>query len=256
MKIRCIAFSQPGPTKIRNEDCVLIAGQIQQGAIRDEQVIQFQGNGTMVFAVADGMAGSPFPHRGSHLLLEILDESFNINSSLHESFRNRMHSVQDTLVARARRGKCHGSAATLAGVALSGDELQVFNVGDSRVYGVAKDTANRLSCDHTELADMIENGEIQPMAVKDAPSSFLEPSSFFMADAMHDVGSINSKTIPLTRFSSLLICTDGLVDVIDDDEIAAANLASIKDIEKLVKLGRSRKGLDDISVLLLHINSP
>lgn len=252
MEYHCIALSQPGPTKKRNEDALLLNGQMHQGSIRLEQTINANAGEPMVFAVADGMAGSPHPHVGSALLLLLLHESFKKSADTSISLRERLLALQDLYVEHSQKRKCHGTAATLAGIVITDRLVQVFNVGDSRVYGIKNGIIRQLSKDHTELADMIESGEIASMPVKDAPSSFLEPSSFYMADTMHSLARVYVRNVRLDEVDSILICSDGLIDVLDDDEIGKAAQAGIDSLHAAISKARKRKGFDDITLCLVQ----
>jgi serine/threonine protein phosphatase PrpC len=251
-EFNCLALSQPGPTKKRNEDALLLNGQVHQGNIHLEQKVSSNKGESLVFAVADGMAGSPYAHMGSSLLLQLLQESFR-KSPAPENLRNRLLELQDHFVARGRRMKCPGTAATLAGVVISGGQVQIFNVGDSRVYRIKDGEIRQLSRDHTELADMIENGEIEPMSIREAPSSFLEPSSFYMADPMHMLTRVYLRSIKLQDAGTILICSDGLVDVLEDDEIAVAAQAGTDTLLVQVSTARKRNGLDDITLIQIGL---
>ena len=107
----------------------------------------------------------------------------------------------------------------------------------------------QLSRDHTELSDMIESGEIRPMTAKEAPSSLLQPSSFFMADGMHALGRIHIRTMTAADAGGILICSDGLVDVLDDEEIAGAGVENMTSWISLIGLARKRNGNDDITMM-------
>ena len=250
-EFRCIALSQPGPTKKRNEDALLLDGKVHQGSIRLEQTIKRKAGEALLLAVADGMAGSPVPHVGSSLLLQLLDESFRKSPAPTENLRERLLDLQDAFVERARKMRSRGTSATLAGVVISDDKVQVFNVGDSRVYGIVDGTIRQLSRDHTELADMIDNGEIEPMTAREAPSSFLEPSSFYMADPMHTLTRIFLRTLPLSEVGQILICSDGLTEVLDDEEIAEAAQTGITSLLSLITTARKRNGMDDITTVAI-----
>jgi serine/threonine protein phosphatase PrpC len=235
--------------KKRNEDALLVDGKVFQGEVRiDLTLSKCEGH---IFAVADGMAGSPNPHVGSALLLQLLGKSSAKLSTPTLNLRNRLLDLQYSFVERGKISGCRGAAATLAGIVISGQRAQIFNVGDSRVYYIRDGLIQQVSRDHTELADMIEHGEIESMSIRDAPSSFLEPSSFYMADGMHAVTRVHIQAVALDGSWAILVCTDGLVDVLDDKEIAAGS----KDKDSLLALiaeARKRNGTDDITVLVLR----
>lgn len=252
--IRYIAVSQPGPTKKRNEDALLIDGEVYQGSVRLAQSANHNDAYPKLYAIADGMAGSPYPHIGSGLLLQILYKSVQTHQGNPENLRQCLLNLQDDFVTQARKRKCTGTAATLAGVIVEDSVVKIFNAGDSRVYGIRDDQITQLSRDHTELADMIDSGEIEPMSVKDAPSSFLEPSSFYMADPMHSLTRVFQRTLKTDETNVVLICSDGLVDTLKDDELIPAGQLEIEALFSLISEARKRGGMDDISVIAIDLS--
>lgn len=139
-------FSQRGRGKIHNEDAVSLDGQVYQGSVREDGMVDIAQ--PRYFAIADGVAIGTLPRLASRRLLEILRDHL-ASASVTESLLSLLHQVQQDYVALSDNPKFHGMAATLVGVRLLGSTATIFNVGDSRAYLLTDGRADLLSRDHT-----------------------------------------------------------------------------------------------------------
>ncbi len=158
-----------------------------------------------------------------------------------------------TLSANA---ELYGMASTLVGVRLIGNAVTIFNVGDSRAYllmgGADGGQAQLLSRDHSLLNDMLMDGEITPAQAGNAASIPRGLSCQFIADAEFDEFSVNIVTHELQPGERLLLCSDGLYEVLSDAEIAALLVGhSDEDLLNACKASRRAGGADAFSVIVL-----
>jgi len=117
-----------GKVRSNNEDALLIMSDvIQKEEMADPQRVVFEGN-SFVFAVADGMGG----HKAGWLSIETAD---SIDRCIQEM---NLQIVKEAL----KDPSMSNMGTTLAGVLIRGSTVWVFNVGDSRVYGVHEDELN------------------------------------------------------------------------------------------------------------------
>jgi protein phosphatase len=137
-----------------------------------------------------------------------------------------------------------------------GNRVTIFNVGDSRAY-LLTDGANGppiklLSRDHTALNDMIDDDEITLAQSENAASFLRGLSSQFMADADCDDFRVNIITLTWQTGERILLCSDGLNEVLSDSAIAKALVNhSLADLMQVCKASRRAGGFDDFSVLVL-----
>lgn len=170
-----------------------------------------------------------------------------------------LHQVQQDYVALGSDTNLHGMASTLVGIQMIGNEVTIFNVGDSRAYLLTDDTngppIKLLSRDHSALNDMIDDGDITQAQSENAASFLRGLSSQFMADADCDDFRVNIVTHTWQAGERLLLCSDGLNEVLSDTAIAKSLVNhSLADLMQACKGSRRAGGCDDFSVVVLARN--
>ena len=243
------AFSQRGSGKLHNEDAVLLDSQVYQGSVREGGMVDTLQ--LRYFAIADGVAIGTLPRVASRRLLEILRDRLALASST-ESLSTLLHRVQQDYVALSANPRFHGMASTLVGVRLLGNAVTIFNVGDSRAYLLADGRTDLLSRDHSLLNDLIDDGEITAEQATNSASILQGLTCQFIADAECDDFRVNITTHQLQPGERILLCSDGLNEVLDDAQIASlfAN-ESEADLVNVFKAARRAGGSDDFSVIVL-----
>ena len=247
------SFSQRGTGKAYNEDAVLLGGQVHQGRGRGHGEVDTSQ--PRYFAVADGVSSGTLPRTASRRLLELL-QSRLATAPATESLPALLHLVQHDYAALGANPELYGMASTLVGVRLIGNAVTIFNVGDSRAYLLTSDVsggqAHRLSRDHSLLNDMLIAGEITPEQAKNAASMMKGLTCQFIADAEFDEFNVNIATHELQPGERLLLCSDGLNEVLSDAKIAALLAGnSDEDLLNACKASRRAGGADDFSVIVL-----
>jgi protein phosphatase len=216
------------------------------------------------FAVADGMGGHAAGEIASRsaiaILIElalqtpdwILGRDDALLARVMDRTAQRFRSIHETVRARAEeRPALHGMGTTLS-VALSLiDELIVAHVGDSPVCLYREGRLHRLTRDHTVAQDL---AAIDPaVAVR------------FRNILTRAIGSNSIKGEPdvaryrLTDGDRLLLCTDGLTDLVDDDTIAnelARGTSSADASRALLDLALDRGGRDNVTVVVATYRIP
>lgn len=143
-----------------------------------------------------------------------------------------------------------GMGSTLAIAYLNGSEMYFANIGDSRAYVIENKEINQITVDHSLVQEMVEKGMITKEEAKHHPEKnlitralgtepFAEADIFEYSAALGDV---------------VLLCSDGLVDMLDDEEILST-IAENENIEdaakKLVEKANDAGGHDNITVVVL-----
>lgn len=251
-------FSQRGTGKARNDDAVLLAGLVLQGTVQQRGTID--ASKPRYFAVADGVSMGAQPRRASRQLLSLLQvqlQQVDASASLSPILTR----VQQKYAALGADADLYGMASTLVGARLVGNAVTIFNVGDSRAYLLTKadngSQAHLLSRDHSLVSDMLTDGEITIEQADNAASIMRGLSCQFIADAEFDEFRVNIVTHTLQPGERLLLCSDGLNEVLSDTEIAALFVGnSDEDLMNAYKASRRAGGTDDFSVIVLEFLWP
>ncbi|MEA5097259.1 MAG: protein phosphatase 2C domain-containing protein [Burkholderiaceae bacterium] len=191
-----------------------------------------------MFAVADGVAVSPVPDAASRFVMQSLSKDFSkiISADIKAQIGpGLVRKVHGKLCDRYAKGKTKGSSATLAMVQCTGDMIVALNVGDSRVYRInCHDEWQQLSMDHTVGRDMIDEGELTELGVEgaefdDEVAMYSGLAHCLIADHEEDGFPVHHVTASLNQEDRLLLCTDGVHDVLGD-----ARLQCLYDAKKQV----------------------
>ena len=249
-------FSKRGVGKARNDDAIMLLELVKQGTVREHGHLEVSK--PQYFAIADGVSSGALPWMASFRLLsrlKLLSDKGQPDTSISEL----LHHLQKKFADLGDNPEYFGMASTLVGVRLVGNIATIFNVGDSRAYLLTDSTsangrkARLLSRDHDLLNDMLDDGEITSEEARTAASIYRGLTSQFIADPTYDELQVNVVTHILKKGERLLLCSDGLNEVLSDTEIA--ELFAENSEEALLKAymaSRRAGGVDDFSGIVIE----
>lgn len=170
--------------------------------------------------------------------------------------RDAIHSAHGVIRAAATTEPQYaGMGTTIVCGLVHGDRLSVAHVGDSRLYLWRDGQLQQLTRDHSLVEEMIARGAY---AREDA-SRFVRRNIVTRALGIEPGMEVELSEHPLQPGDVLLLCSDGLTDMIDDPAIAAIlgnqadNLASAT--ETLIAAANAQGGRDNISVMLARVEA-
>ena len=146
-----------------------------------------------------------------------------------------------------------GMGTTLVALLLQGKNATVVNVGDSRAYLVNSSGISQITTDHSLVQMMIAHGELTPEKAKNYPGKNLITRAIGTeAQVMCDIF-----TRSVERGDCLLLCTDGLSNLMDDQEILF-EIAHVQDREqccqRLLDIARKRGAPDNVTSVLVTVS--
>lgn len=209
--------------------------------------------------VCDGMGGTRGGHTASNIAVETLMEVLRASLTPEMSWRQIKDTVLDGIARsnRAIRSRAAADAAlaqmgtTLVCAVCRDAEAEVFNVGDSRCYLICDDGIRQVTRDHSVVENMVERGDITPAQARRHPSRnlitrALGPDATVEADSFH---------VSWQQGEFLLLCTDGLVNTVTDQELLFEVMhESDLDgcLDRLMALSRTQGAPDNVTVVLLQ----
>lgn len=207
-----------------------------------------------LFLVADGMGGHNAGDYASRLAVESILENI-ADSSETDPMRNFDHAIQ---YANARIRKLASESADLEGMGTTvvaavceGKRLYVANVGDSRLYVVNRFGIRQITKDHSWVEEMVRLGEIEKKEARNHP----DKNIITRAVGADNIVKTDFFTVQLEEGDEVLMCTDGLTNMLEDEEIRMI-LDGARDIvekaQQLVKAANDNGGRDNISVILIE----
>jgi protein phosphatase len=213
--------------------------------------------GGQLFIVADGMGGHAGGRIASSLTVQTLGEAYEataevgVREALLEGFRK----ANDTVFRKGRSTPdLAGMGTTCTVLALGERTATIAHVGDSRVYRITRRTIQQLTDDHSKVAEMVRRGIITREEAKQHP----ERSHLYRALGIKPAVDVDViERIAVRPETSFLLCTDGLHNLVDDDEMrrVVASLPPGEAAQELVTLANDRGGHDNVSVHVVTVHA-
>jgi protein phosphatase len=126
-------------------------------------------------------------------------------------------------------------------------------VGDSRAYRLRGDRLEQITTDHSLVAELVESGVLTPEEAERHP----QRSAITRAVGTERAIEVDVFTVPAEPGDLVLLCSDGLTDMLSEDEIAAVLLEADRDpaaaADGLVAAANAHGGEDNITVVLFEI---
>ncbi|RGY99427.1 Stp1/IreP family PP2C-type Ser/Thr phosphatase [Clostridium sp. AM58-1XD] len=207
-----------------------------------------------LYIVADGMGGHKAGDYASRFLVENLvnyvkeAEGENEITILKEGIRT----VNGKLYQEALKNEdLSGMGTTLVAASIEGSNLNVANVGDSRMYLIRDGRANQITRDHSYVEEMVLLGRMK------RGSEDYQRKKNIITRAVGTQAHVEADffEITLEEHDCLLMCSDGLTNMLDDSEIEqiVSSDRSLKEkTEKLIGTANEKGGRDNIAVILIE----
>lgn len=242
--------SDPGRVRQHNEDSVLANASLGLAVLADG--MGGYNAGEVASDIATTVLGSELEHlfaiqapgerAASGLVLAreaLLDVIARTNATIYQAARSQSEYT--------------GMGTTLVAVQFYDDRLTVAHLGDSRLYRLRKETLKQLTADHSLLQEQIDSGMITPEQARFSRNKNLVTRA---------LGVDPTVTTELSDYDVLpgdvyLLCSDGLNDMVEDDDIALTLSALSVNLPlcatQLVQMANDNGGRDNVSVILVKI---
>ncbi|MCX8117576.1 MAG: Stp1/IreP family PP2C-type Ser/Thr phosphatase [Desulfobacterota bacterium] len=239
-EIRSYGRSDPGLKRANNEDAFLIKPELN------------------LFVVADGMGGAAAGEVASQIFIDTALEVFStsILRPGEESSRSVQKAFQlaneKILKYSATHPHHQGLGCTAELITFSNQTYVLGHVGDSRTYLLRKGELRQLTRDHSYLQAQIDQGLLQKEEAKHHPMRHVILRAVGIEEALA-LDLIRGRVFPGDLF---LLCSDGLTDMVEDDEILNLLHSSLRLDQKgegLIDLAKAAGGKDNITVVLCEM---
>lgn len=144
---------------------------------------------------------------------------------------------------------CMGMGTTLVGALIQDEEAVIVNVGDSRAYRISEGTIARITRDHSLVEELIQCGAITREEAKTHPNR----NVITRALGVEQHVQCDLFGIILKEGDQILLCSDGLSNLVSEDEmLAAASEEPERMTESLLNLAMERGASDNVTVVVLR----
>jgi len=224
----------------------------------DSVVIVKNKNNECLMAVADGMGGHSAGEVASNLATAYLVNSFNDNFDKLDKvqavnwLREKVVRINELIFEYVNKHPESKGMGTTLVVALITDAYILFgNIGDSSGFVVKDGHLHKVTYDHTLVNLLMKAGELTEEEAKDHPKKNVLMKALGANDPI-DIDIFDCDT----NISSILLCSDGLTNMLDAEQIEKVLNSEMELEDKVIKLVRkcnNRGGTDNISIAYLNL---
>ncbi|MDQ2087156.1 Stp1/IreP family PP2C-type Ser/Thr phosphatase [Herbivorax sp. ANBcel31] len=210
------------------------------------------------FIIADGMGGHSSGDVASNMAVEFAKEYILNNPEIFSSDENTLNGIK-ILMEEANRAiyekashseENSGMGTTFIVTVVLNNKIYIGHVGDSRVYLIRNNSIKRLTMDHSYIEELIKNGSITREEAQNHPKKNIITRALG-CNANILVDTLNSS---IDENDIFVLCTDGLTNMLSDDEIMKIILENDNpsySCNELVRLANEKGGDDNITVVIL-----
>jgi len=242
-------LTDAGSCRPHNEDC------IRWIEPRDKKLLNRKG---ILAMVADGMGGHRAGQLASHLAVETVIHSYYHNQCNHplKALQRAFNDANRLIYRTSQRDRSYqGMGTTGTALVLKNHHIYFAHVGDCRLYRLRDKKLTLLTEDHTLVREMYKQGLIRSEEIPNHP----QRNIITRALGTHPEVSISTYQVqhPVKTGDCFILCSDGLYDLVSDDEIkryVSANSPN-KACRQLIALAKQRGGYDNISIGVFAIRS-
>lgn len=236
LTIRAFGRSHVGQVRGRNEDTLMV--EPSQGII----------------VVADGMGGAPGGDLASSLAVQEVARGLHAGDAMEVALTRANQKVLGTAEAQPALAGM-GTTLTALKISLEDERFILGHIGDSRAYLLSNDGFSQISRDHTMVRDMVEAGKIPASAEREHPLGHIL-TRVLGTEARVDVDLFEGE---IKEGYCFLLCSDGLVKVMEDSEIEAWTRRTHREplealVDLMVEEGNERGAPDNITVAFLVVD--
>ena len=238
-------ITDPGCTRTQNQDAYQV---------------EVLNKNTLLCVVCDGMGGAKSGNVASTLAVDVFVQEVKRTwipdmdpEELDQMLRNAIKLANFTVYDQAKQfEEFTGMGTTLVAVLIQGKYATVVNVGDSRAYSIKSEGVRQLTTDHSLVQMMVARGELTPEQAKRYPGKNL----ITRAIGTESVVECDIFHRRLEKGECLLLCTDGLSNLLDEQELLFEVVHSgnrKRSCEGLLSIAKNRGAPDNVTCVLIEI---
>ncbi len=212
------------------------------------------GNLPNLFIIADGMGGHKAGDYASRYAVDTIEKE------TLESLEENPEIILQKAISKANKDirelshqnpDMEGMGTTIVAATIYGKYMKVANVGDSRLYIINGKKIKQITRDHSLVEEMVRIGELDRISARNHPNkNIITRAVGVTASVVADFFDVELK-----EGDVILMCSDGLSNMLEDEEIrmiACAQRDIIEKAEALVRAANNNGGKDNISLIIIE----
>lgn len=262
MKCKTVVCSSVGKKRKVNQDNFYVNGFINEEQKHYILKSYFSSKAEQVLCICDGMGGEKYGEVASYIavkkLISYKERYSNLINRFDEHMNAYVQSANNAICTFIQENNGERSGSTMALLCISPEKKEAVasNVGDSKVFLFRKNELKKISEDHNQAQSLVNIGLItEDEARTHKDKSKLTQHLGIFQDEMVLEPHITDNII-LEKDDLFMICSDGLTDMLNYEEITAVlqdKLLLKEKCKKLVEKSNEKGGEDNITVVLAEI---
>ena len=239
-------------------------GLTDPGCVREQNQDAFQleqlDKNTLLCVVCDGMGGAKSGNVASKLAVEVFVEEIRRTwtagmeqEQVDQMLEGAVKLANYTVYDQSQQSEVFsGMGTTLVAALIRDFQVSVVNVGDSRAYRINREGVRCLTTDHSLVQLMVDRGELTPEMAKNYPGKnfitrAIGTEPMVLCDLYH---------LDVERGDALLLCSDGLSNLLDEQEILFEVVHGTNKqlcCQRLLEIAKNRGAPDNVTSVLVMI---
>ena len=239
-------------------------GITDPGCIRTQNQDAFQiealDKNTLLCIVCDGMGGAKSGNVASNLAVDVFVQEVKRTwvrgmdpEHTEQMLRNAVKLANFTVYDQAQQfEEFAGMGTTLVAALIHGKYATIINIGDSRAYSIKQDGVRQVTQDHSLVQMMVTRGELTPEQARNYPGKNLITRAIG-TEPVVECDVFHSK---VESGECMLLCTDGLSNLVDEQEILFEVVHGINKQssgQRLLEIAKNRGAPDNVTCVLIQI---
>lgn len=204
-------------------------------------------------AIADGMGGHRAGEIASRMVTDELEEYFKVNRNENlfektQDIENLIKAINEKIIKHASDcPDCSGMGTTMTLCIADETVADVFHIGDSRAY-IVNENITQITKDHSLVQMLIDQGQLTNREAKNHPRKNVITRALGIEDEIE----VDCFTISLQQNDKILLCSDGLTNMLTNSEIheIAASSDAEAAVDLLIREANKKGGIDNITVII------
>ena len=239
-------------------------GLTDPGCVRKQNQDAYQieklDRNSLLCVVCDGMGGAKSGNIASTLACDVFVQEIRQSwkprldqEKIDQILRGAVKLANFTVFDQSQQfSEFDGMGTTLVAVLIHGKKATVVNVGDSRAYGIDEEGISQITKDHSLVQMMVDRGELSAERAKTYPGkNFITRAIGTEATVLCDIFHLD-----VTKGDFFLLCSDGLSNVMDDQEILFEVVHGVNKAhccKRLLDIAKNRGAPDNVTSILVLV---
>ena len=227
---------------------------------QDTYIMEQLDRNTLLCVICDGMGGAKSGNVASSLAMDVFVEEIRStfipglsNDEVAQMLRGAMKLANFTVYDQAQQlEEFSGMGTTMVAALIQGRTVTIANVGDSRAYCITKNGIRQITTDHSVVEMMVQRGELTPELARTYPGK----NYITRAVGTEAVLECDTFDLDVERGDCLLLCSDGLSNMMDDQEILFEVVHGVNKqfcCQRLLEIAKNRGAPDNVTCIFVQI---